>query len=51
MPSHTAHNLLQACGETMVYLMGASFLMGSFLTILCLVVLDWMRVYKESKEQ
>ncbi len=44
-------DILAALSDTMIYLMGASFLMGSMTTLLALLLLDWKRRAQEERDK
>ena len=49
IPPETAQNLLEIT-QNSIYLMGASFVLGSLFTLFLLLVLDFVRRNKEEKK-
>jgi hypothetical protein len=43
--------VLADVSQQTIYLMGASFLIGSFVTLLMLLILDWVRQSKEDRAE
>ncbi len=43
--------ILHEMSTSVIYLMGASFVMGSFFTLLLLALFDWVRVRKLEEEE
>lgn len=48
MNNESLIDLYRTCGELTIYIMGGSFIFGSLLTILLLLVLDMLRASRSS---
>jgi hypothetical protein len=42
--------LLKACGELTMYIMGVSFILGSLITVFSLLILDFVKKNREEKK-
>ncbi len=51
MENQATLSILQDVSANVIYLMGASFVIGSFFTILLLVLLDWARLNNNKSDR